>query len=142
MKRIFLIATIFVFYVLFFGKSVYSETDTYIFEKELLKYINDYRAKHNRSRLVFDKLLNDLAKDYSQFMHKNNILSHSNFNKRFNMSGRNLCVENVGWNWHTPESQFEAWKESKNHRTAMLHEDIKVVGISRVGLYVTFFACK
>ncbi|MDI6801301.1 MAG: CAP domain-containing protein [Thermodesulfovibrionales bacterium] len=142
MRQIILAATLLIIIsTLIFGRSAYSEVEP-VFEKDLLKYINNYRIQRGRNPLVFDKGLNGIAEGHSLFMHKNNILSHSNFNKRFNISGRDLCVENVGWNWLTPESQFAAWKESKDHRAIMLQEKITVAGISRVGLYVTFFACQ
>jgi uncharacterized protein YkwD len=57
------------------------------------------------------------------------------------MSGRNHCVENVGWNYASPEDEFIAWKRSDEHNSNMLVPDIRRAGISKVGVYVTFFAC-
>lgn len=68
-------------------------------------------------------------------------LSHSGFEARFAKSGRRLCLENVGWNYPTPEEQVAAWRLSKGHDRNMLHPTISRAGVARVDGYVTFFAC-
>jgi hypothetical protein len=112
-----------------------------IYEQELLNYINQYRIKKGLTTLSSDITLSKAAKNHSQYMNKNNALNHSDFNERFRQSKRSLCVENVGWNYTTPESQFKAWENSQDHNKNMLNKRTRHAGISKVGSYVTFFAC-
>ncbi len=111
------------------------------FEKELLRCINQYRIKNDLKPLSFDGTLNNLAKNHCRYMSKTGEMNHDNFDERFRQCGRMLCVENVGWNSPAPEAQFEAWKNSKGHNANLLNRKIKHAGISKVGPYVTFFAC-
>jgi uncharacterized protein YkwD len=74
-------------------------------------------------------------------MHANNSLNHDGFNDRAARSGFSYCVENVGWNYSTPEAQFEGWRNSSGHNQNMLNTHIGYAGISKVGSYVTFLAC-
>jgi uncharacterized protein YkwD len=112
-----------------------------VYEEELLHNINQYRSLNGLNPLSMDETLNRLAKNHSQYMNKENVLSHDNFQKRFGICKRSHCVENVGWNYKTPEAQIKAWKKSKEHNKNLLNKNIKYAGISRVGSYVTFFAC-
>ena len=111
------------------------------YEEALLSYINQYRMQQGLHQLSFDRLLNELAKTHSQQMHSVYTLDHNNFDDRFKQCGRKLCVENVGWNFMTPQDQFQAWKKSVRHNENMLNKWINHAGISRIGSYVTFFAC-
>jgi uncharacterized protein YkwD len=112
-----------------------------IYEQELLKCINQYRIKKGLTPLSFDMTLSKAAKNQSLYMDKNNVLNHADFNDRSRQSKRSLCVENVGWNYTTPESQFKVWKNSQDHNKNMLNKRIRHAGISKVRSYVTFFAC-
>ena len=111
------------------------------YETQLLTLINDYRAANARSLLGFDALLNSLATDHSEYMVANNSLNHDGFYDRAASSGFNYCVENVGWNYPTPEAMFEGWRNSSGHNQNMLNSHIDFAGISKVGSYITFFAC-
>ena len=115
------------------------ETSHYI--KQLLSLINHYRENNRLKPLSFDRKLTILAQGHSADMKKSGPLSHDRFEDRFRKSGHNSCVENVGWNYMSPGELFEAWQNSGGHDKNMLAEDIKRAGISRVGSYVTFFAC-
>jgi uncharacterized protein YkwD len=114
-------------------------SDTY--EEKLLHSINQYRGRHNAPPLLLDKTLHILAEAHSHYMRGSNKLGHTNFEDRYRQCKRNICVENVGWNYMTPEAQFEAWRVSKGHNLNMLNKEIRRAGISKVGPYVTFFAC-
>ena len=111
------------------------------YEENLLSYINEYRLENGLNALSFDKALNRFAKVHCQHMEFTDQLDHAGFNERFKQCGRSLCVENVGWNFKTPEGQFRAWKNSREHNENMLNKQIKHAGISKTGPYVTFFAC-
>jgi uncharacterized protein YkwD len=89
-----------------------------------------------------DANLNKLAKSHSQYMQKKKALDHDHFDERFSKSGRSLCVENVGWNYPTPEAQLQAWKRSGGHNKNLLNKKINHAGIAKSGSYVTFFACE
>ncbi|MEZ4598965.1 MAG: CAP domain-containing protein [Syntrophotaleaceae bacterium] len=111
------------------------------FESSLRALINDYREQNSRGRLAVDNLLNDLAREHSENMQASGVMSHDGFNDRYNRSGYRTCVENVGWGYSTPQAMFEGWRGSSGHNANMLNGGIGWAGISRVGSYITFFAC-
>jgi len=111
------------------------------YSEELLDLVNHYRTSRHLKSLFFDKKLMAFAQDHSSDMHRREDLNHDGFNERFKKSGYSSCVENVGWNSKTAKEQFLAWKRSAGHDKNMLAGDIQRVGISKIGAYVTFFAC-
>jgi len=111
------------------------------YSEELLDLINQYRTNNGLSVLYYDDKLTAIAEGHSTDMYRRNVLSHDHFHERFNQSGSDYCVENVGWNYPTPGDEFNAWRNSEEHNRNMLAGDIRKAGISRVGAYVTFFAC-
>ena len=116
------------------GVTVYGET--------LLAQINQYRQDNGLNTLRFETGLVQLAQKHSFEMFQQKLLSHRNFNERFERSGSHLCVENVGWNYTNPLKQFDGWRKSPGHDKHMLAEGIQKAGIAEVGNYVTFFACQ
>jgi uncharacterized protein YkwD len=111
------------------------------YEEKLLGSINQYRLQNGMNSLSFDKALQKFAENHSRHMESTDTLTHAGVDERYKQCGRSLCVENVGWNYMTPEEQFQAWKNSRAHDENMLNKRIKHAGISRIGTYVTFFAC-
>ena len=111
------------------------------YEESLFMLINQYRMANSLNPLAMDANLTRLAERHSVDMKGKNVLSHERFNERFRQSGRSLCVENVGWNYQTPEDQFRAWKTSGAHNKNLLNKKITHTGIAQTGAYVTFFAC-
>jgi uncharacterized protein YkwD len=111
------------------------------YEARLLMHINQFRMANGLNALVMDKNLMRLAERHSMHMEEKNVLSHERFQERFRRSDRALCVENVGWNYRTPEDQFRAWKTSREHNKNLLNKKITHAGIAQTGAYVTFFAC-
>ena len=116
--------------------------DVSLFGETLLAAINRYRQENGLNQLQFDPKLIQLAKKHSFEMFQQKAMSHRNFNERFDRSGSRLCVENVGWNYKTPQEMFEGWRNSPGHNQNMLADGIKKVGIAEVGDYITFFACQ
>jgi len=112
------------------------------FEKDLLVRINSYRAIHKLKPLAASVDLDVLAREHNQTMQKDDKLSHDGFKGRFERSGSNACVENVGWNHETPLSLFNGWKNSPGHNKNMLSPQVHRAGIVKTGPYVTYFACK
>jgi uncharacterized protein YkwD len=76
------------------------------YEMELTRKINAYRQTKNLPPLHLSNTLNQLASEHSTYMNRYNQLSHKNFQQRHQRSGRNTCVENVGWNYSTGNKQF------------------------------------
>jgi len=111
------------------------------YEQELLKCINRHRINDGSAPLSFDETLGKIARNHSSNMDKNSELDHDDFDDSFRRCGRACCVENIGWNYVTPEAQFKAWKNSTDHNRNILNKQIRHAGISKVGAYVTFFAC-
>ena len=111
------------------------------YDEKLLLHINQYRSANGLNPLAMDKSLARMAERHSVHMKGENALSHEGFQERFMQSGRSLCVENVGWNYQTPEDQFKAWKTSREHNKNLLNKKITHTGIARTGAYVTFLAC-
>ena len=130
--------------ILLFATLTYSlnNSQPYAYEDKLLACINTYRVENSLRPLSMDATFNKLAKSQSQYMQKKNALNHDHFDERFSKSGRSLCVENVGWNYPTPEAQLQAWKTSGGHNKNLLNKKIKHAGIARSGSYITFFACE
>ena len=123
-----------------------ADTDNYIsrsgrYSEELLGIINYYRISHGLKPLLSNEKLTALAKSHCYDMHRQAVLNHDKFDERFKKSGSSSCVENVGWNYHKPGDQFTAWKNSEGHDRNMLDRSVRIAGISKVGAYVTFFAC-
>jgi len=116
------------------GASLYART--------LLEQINLYRQDNGLNPLRFDANLIRLAKNHSFEMFRQKMMSHRNFDERFERSGSRLCVENVGWNYSNPLKQFDGWRHSSGHDQNMLKEGVTKAGIAEIGNYVTFFACK
>ena len=111
------------------------------YAEELLHLINQYRTSNGLNVLYYDNSLTAIAEGHSTYMYHRNVLSHDHFRERFDQSVSDHCVENVGWNYPTPRDQFNTWRKSEEHNRNMLVGDIRKAGISRVGAYVTFFAC-
>ena len=121
--------------------TVASLEDSSHFIGQLLSYINHYRENKRLKPLSFDRELTLLAQNHTADMQRKGALSHDHFQERFKKSGHSSCVENVGWNYRSPKELFEAWQNSRGHDQNMIADDIRKAGISRVGTYVTFFAC-
>ena len=111
------------------------------YEEELLVLINRYRSARKLKPLASSQMYNNLAREHSQAMQEQQSLSHDGFDDRFRRAGSRSCVENVGWNHATPQSQFNGWKKSPGHNRNMLSRKINGAGINKTGPYVTFFAC-
>ena len=103
--------------------------------------VNAYRTEHGLPALHVDATLSELAKEHSAAMAKAGKMSHDDFPSRVRRSGRAMCVENVGWNYHTAQRQFDAWRQSGGHNLNMLDRRVDRVGIGVAGDYVTLMAC-
>lgn len=107
----------------------------------LFDHINRYRTTCGLEALQWDSGLAQLARDHSINMFRREKSSHRGFDKRHKLAGSWICVENVGWNYPSPQHMFEGWRRSEGHNHNLLNERVNRVGIAEVGRYVTYFAC-
>jgi uncharacterized protein YkwD len=111
------------------------------YSARLLVSINAYRVKHGMKELSPAPNLNVLAYEHSKHMAQAGQLSHEGFRERGMRSDSSVCVENVGWNYASPEAQLKAWIESPGHNKNMLNPKVTKAGVGEANAYVTFIAC-
>lgn len=109
--------------------------------QHLASLVNQYRARRDLPPLTMDATIAGLARTHSAAMAKAGQLNHDDFPSRVQRSGFAMCVENVGWNYPSPEGQFEGWRVSPGHDRNMLDPRVVHVGIGAVAGYVTMIAC-
>ena len=112
------------------------------YSARLLAAINAYRVKHGVVELKPAANLDVLAHEHSKSMERAGQLSHEGFRQRAMRSDSEACVENVGWNYASPEAQLRAWSESPAHDTNMLDPKVIRAGVGTANAYVTFIACR
>jgi len=129
--------------MLFMGSGpVPAAAGTSLYSRTLLELINTHRQEHGLNTLRSDAELNRLARQHSFVMFRQKRISHLSFKERFDRSGSDLCVENVGGNHSNARQQFDTWRRSSAHNQNMLHDAIQKAGVVEIGNYVTFFACR
>lgn len=111
------------------------------YPRSLAALVNQYRVSHGLRALTFDTTVAGLAGEHSAAMAKEGQLNHDEFPSRVRRSGLAMCVENVGWNYRSPEGQFDAWRASPGHDRNMLDPRVERMGIGIVADYVTMIAC-
>ena len=111
------------------------------YPQRLAMLVNQYRASNGLPALTFDTTVARLAREHSAAMAKAGQLGHDDFPSRVQQSGFSMCLENIGWNYHSPEGQFDGWRKSPGHNRNMLDPKVESVGIGIVADYVTLIAC-
>jgi uncharacterized protein YkwD len=111
------------------------------YPQRLAALVNRHRADHGRAALAVDSTLSSLAFDHSVSMAKAHEMSHDGFESRARQSGFAICVENVGWNYWSPDAQFDGWRASPGHERNMLDPRVERIGIGESAGYVTMLAC-
>lgn len=114
--------------------------DAYALRLEAL--VGEYRSRNGVAPLAVDERLAALAREHSASMAAAGRMSHDGYRSRFQRSGYAMCVENVGWNYPTPERQMAGWKESPGHDHNLLDVRVAHMGVGVAGAYVTFIACR
>ena len=109
--------------------------------RHLGNLINDYRAGHGLQPLIPAENLVALADEHSAGMAAQRKLSHDGFRDRAQRTQSAVCVENVGWNYPSPETQLEGWRKSPTHDRNLLHPKVSRMGLAVNTRYVAFFAC-
>jgi uncharacterized protein YkwD len=111
------------------------------YSQRLAALVNQYRVSQGLPALMVDTTVAGLAREHSAAMAKAGQLSHDDFPSRVRRSGLAMCVENVGWNYPSPEDQFDGWRASPGHDRNMLDPRVDRMGIGTVADYVTMIAC-
>jgi uncharacterized protein YkwD len=111
------------------------------YSQRLAALVNQYRVGHGLPALMVDTTVAGLAREHSAAMAKAGQLNHDDFPSRVRRSGLAMCVENVGWNYRSPEGQFDGWRASPGHDRNMLDPRVNRMGIGTVADYVTMIAC-
>jgi uncharacterized protein YkwD len=111
------------------------------YAEHLAVRINQYRASRALPPLATDARFAALAREHSATMAAAGQMNHDGFPSRVRRSGEAMCVENVGWNYRTPDAQFEGWRASAGHDRNMLDPRVERVGIGVAAGYVTMIAC-
>lgn len=112
------------------------------YSARLLAAINAYRVKHGALKLNPAADLDVLAYEHSKNMARAGQLSHEGFRQRGMRANSQACVENVGWNYASPEAQLRAWIDSPGHNRNMLDPKVLKAGVGEANAYVTFIACR
>jgi uncharacterized protein YkwD len=112
------------------------------YANRLGELVNGYREEQGKAPLVVDRNLATLAREHSAAMAKAGRLTHDDFQSRFRRSGYAMCVENVGWNYPTPQAELVAWRRSPGHDRNLLDTRVGHMGIGAAANYVTFIGCR
>jgi uncharacterized protein YkwD len=119
-----------------------STAPTSTFLLQLGELINRYRADNGLEPLTFADDLATLAGEHSASMAAQRHLSHDGFRDRYRVASSKICVENVAWNYPTPESLLDGWRQSPAHHRNLLEPKVMRMGLAATTRYVTFFACR
>ncbi len=111
------------------------------YSRKLVELVNQYRASKGMPILVTDSTIASLAQEHSSAMAKAKRMDHDDLPSRVKRSGLAMCVENVGWNYPSPEAMFAAWQASPGHNHNMLDPRVERIGIGDSLGYVTMIAC-
>lgn len=90
------------------------------FELEILDLINLYRTSSNLESLAKLNIIKKPALDHTNYMIRNNQMSHDNFNTRatFLIENSNAIsvAENVAYGYTNAEDLVQAWINSNGHK--------------------------
>ncbi len=112
------------------------------YAERLGELVNRYRASKGAAELTAESGLAALAREHSESMAKAGRMSHDGFQSRFRRSGYGFCLENIGWNYHTPQAQLDAWRASPGHDHNLRDPRPTRMGAGEASGYVTWIACR
>ncbi len=109
------------------------------YENEVIRLVNEERAKNGLSPLQADWELNRVARFKSQDMKDNNYFSHTSpvygtpfeMIKNFGISYRS-AGENIAKGQRTPQAVVNAWMNSSGHRANILNSTYTKIGVGYV----------
>lgn len=109
------------------------------YEKEVVRLVNEIRAKNGLNPLTEDWELSRVARYKSQDMKDNNYFSHTsptygspfNMMKSFGISYK-TAAENIAKGQATPQAVVNAWMNSAGHRANILNSSYTKIGVGYV----------
>lgn len=104
--------------------------------RQLIDLVNTFRAEHDLRPVKRNRYLDRAAQAQSNDMLKRDFFDHINPNGegpmdrvlRTGFRGR-LVLENIAGGIPTPETAMTGWINSPGHRKAMLHPDVRRIGL-------------
>lgn len=111
------------------AKSNYSALET-----DILKIVNDYRKSNGIPELQPLNVISSVALGHTDYMIKENKLSHDGFEQRvqtlMNEASAKTVAENVAFGYGTAEGVVNAWLSSADHRAVIENPNFNYFGIS------------
>ena len=109
------------------------------YEKEVVRLVNQERAKNGLSSLTYDWELSRVARYKSQDMKDNNYFSHTSptygspfqMMKSFGITYR-TAGKNIARGYKTPEAVVDGWMNSSGHRANILNSSFTRIGVGYV----------
>ncbi|MBR5236726.1 MAG: SafA/ExsA family spore coat assembly protein [Clostridia bacterium] len=109
------------------------------YENEVIRLVNEVRAKNGLKALAVDWELSRVARYKSQDMKDNNYFSHTSpvygspfdMIKKFGISYR-AAAENIAKGQRTPQAVVDAWMNSAGHRANILNASYTKIGVGYV----------
>lgn len=109
------------------------------YEKEVIRLVNEERAKNGLSALTYNWELSRVARIKSQDMRDNRYFSHTSptygtpfqMMKSFGIAYRS-AGENIARGQRTPKMVVEAWMNSAGHRSNILNASFTEIGVGYV----------
>ena len=109
------------------------------YEKEVVRLVNEIRAKNGLKALTYDWELSRVARYKSEDMRSNRYFSHTSptygspfqMMKSFGISYRS-AGENIAKGYATPEAVVNGWMNSSGHRANILSASFTHIGVGYV----------
>lgn len=109
------------------------------YEREVVRLVNEERAKYGLAALTEDESLSDLARLKSRDMRDNGYFDHNSptygtpfqMMKSFGFPYR-TAGENIAMGYATPEAVVSAWMNSSGHRANILNASYTHIGVGYV----------
>ena len=102
-------------------------------ELETMALINIYRTSKGLNSLEQNNYISSKCEEHDNYMITNNIVNHNDFVARsediMKVLGAKNVGENIAYNYSTPQSAFDAWLSSPEHK-ANIEGDFTHFGIS------------
>ena len=116
-----------------------NDSDVTNYEKEVIRLVNEARAKNGLSALTENWELSRVARYKSQDMKDNNYFSHTsptygspfNMMKNFGISYKS-AAENIAKGQQTPQAVVNAWLNSSGHRANIMNPSFTQIGVGYV----------
>ncbi len=115
------------------------DTSITAYEQEVVRLVNEERAKNGLNALTYDWQLGRVARYKSQDMKDNGYFSHTSpvygspfqMMKSFGISYR-TAGENIARGQATPRAVVSAWMNSQGHRANILNKSFTHIGVGYV----------